>query len=276
MKRSDAKKSLCRSRSGLLTGVCSGIADYFDVDAVVVRVAAILLTACSCGLMVVPYVVLAVVLPAPPKRAGVVDVDPISAESDRKQFFSDTCPSGVDISQDSSRAKASFPRPIDTHGAFVVLMLLILLCILFLITCSMLTPYVPGEGGSILGFAPGLLVALGIVVLVSAPKGLHLTTRVFLLVFCCEACVALLPFTLNLCPPEALASMSELSLFLWFVSAVCCMAVLVFGRGDLLGLVIIFTGFAMVVTASDIGVISWLDAASSYSQHKLTAPQFRQ
>lgn len=265
MVRAKEHKPLLRSK-GIIAGVCAGIAKYFDVDAIVVRVGLILLTLCTCGFMVVPYVLLAMVLPAETDTPAPIAVDPLTFESDRYR----------QVAGEPGCEEPKKTTSIDKRYTFVAIMLLILLTVGLLALCSALMPYVPGKTVSLGGFAPLILAAVGIIVLVCGSKGMLLTTRVFLLIFCCEAAVALLPFTLGLCPPIALQGVGETSLLLWFAAALSLMACLVFGRGDLLGLVIVFTGFAMASTAFDIGLFQWFDAASSYSHHNLTSPLFRQ
>ena len=44
------EKRLNRSRDALLGGVCAGVAEYFDVDPVVVRILVVVLTVASAGL----------------------------------------------------------------------------------------------------------------------------------------------------------------------------------------------------------------------------------
>jgi len=58
-------KKLTRSNTNkMLCGVCGGIAEYFDVDPTLVRVAYAILSVFSFGLLgVVLYVVLAIIIP---------------------------------------------------------------------------------------------------------------------------------------------------------------------------------------------------------------------
>lgn len=45
-------------------GVCSGIADYFNTDADLVRIYFIIGTIVTCGLLLFAYILLAIVLPS--------------------------------------------------------------------------------------------------------------------------------------------------------------------------------------------------------------------
>lgn len=58
------EKKLTRSCNRMLGGVCGGIAEYFNVDATVVRVAYVLLSVCTAafpGLLV--YLLLYIIMP---------------------------------------------------------------------------------------------------------------------------------------------------------------------------------------------------------------------
>lgn len=62
-------KRLYRSRSRIIGGVCQGLADYFNVDVVLVRIIALFALFClSAGLWV--YLVLWIVVPLEPVDAG--------------------------------------------------------------------------------------------------------------------------------------------------------------------------------------------------------------
>lgn len=60
------EKKLYRSRDGkLICGVCAGIAEYFNIDPTVVRVA-FALFACMGGSGILAYLVAAVIIPPKP------------------------------------------------------------------------------------------------------------------------------------------------------------------------------------------------------------------
>lgn len=59
-----SSKKLTKSYNKMLAGVCGGIADYFAVDATVVRVAYVLLSVCTAafpGMLV--YLLLCIIMP---------------------------------------------------------------------------------------------------------------------------------------------------------------------------------------------------------------------
>ena len=72
---------LCRSRDAYVAGVCAGIAERLDFDAIVIRILAILLTLVTFGLAAIAYVVLWVRLPVEPEPATPYDITPERAES---------------------------------------------------------------------------------------------------------------------------------------------------------------------------------------------------
>ena len=75
------EKRLYRSRDALVAGVCAGVADYFNVDPVVIRILTVVLTLASGGLLAIAYLALWVVLPKEPLRAPL-DVEPQQVHSE--------------------------------------------------------------------------------------------------------------------------------------------------------------------------------------------------
>lgn len=57
------RRRLYRSKDAVISGVCAGIAEYFDIDPVIARILAVLLTVCSFGIAALVYAVLWLVLP---------------------------------------------------------------------------------------------------------------------------------------------------------------------------------------------------------------------
>ena len=76
-----ADRQLYRSRNALVGGVCAGIAERIDADAIVVRIFAVLLALVTLGLSIVVYVVLWVRLPLEPEGPEPLEVMPEYAES---------------------------------------------------------------------------------------------------------------------------------------------------------------------------------------------------
>jgi phage shock protein C len=57
-------KKLMRSRNKMIAGVCAGIAEYFDVDPTIIRVAYVLLSIISAGFPgILVYIILMLIMP---------------------------------------------------------------------------------------------------------------------------------------------------------------------------------------------------------------------
>lgn len=57
-------KKLYRSKeSRMVCGVCGGIAEYFNIDPTLIRLAWIILTCMNCGTGIVAYIIAAIVIP---------------------------------------------------------------------------------------------------------------------------------------------------------------------------------------------------------------------
>jgi phage shock protein C len=64
-------KRLVRSRDKMIAGVCGGIAEYFGLDATVVRVAYVLVSILSAAFPgILAYIILMFVMPAPDAPAA--------------------------------------------------------------------------------------------------------------------------------------------------------------------------------------------------------------
>lgn len=73
------EKHLFRSRDSYVGGVCAGIAEYYGLDALVVRILAIILCLVTLGLAAIVYLVMWVYVPLEPEKSRPVDVLPESA-----------------------------------------------------------------------------------------------------------------------------------------------------------------------------------------------------
>ena len=92
-----SEKRLLRSRKALIGGVCAGVADYFNVDPVIVRIIMVVFTLASGGLLGIAYILLWIVLPLEPKEEAPLDVHPQSVHSETYGTFEfgDTPPSFI-------------------------------------------------------------------------------------------------------------------------------------------------------------------------------------
>lgn len=77
------ERKLTRAADAHLGGVCAGIARYFGIDPIVVRIIMVAGTLLSGGLLAVAYLALVVVLPKSSACGNVFDVRPESASSDK-------------------------------------------------------------------------------------------------------------------------------------------------------------------------------------------------
>ena len=70
-----AEKKLMRSSNKVLAGVCGGIAEYFDVDATLLRVIYVILSLFGAGFSgLLLYLILMLIMPAAPAQNNVEDV----------------------------------------------------------------------------------------------------------------------------------------------------------------------------------------------------------
>ena len=86
----ETKKKLCRVNDGkVLLGVCTGFAEYFDVDVSLVRIVFLLLIFAGVGSPVLIYLILGIVLPVKEieiKRAETVEQDDYSYNKDDYKY----------------------------------------------------------------------------------------------------------------------------------------------------------------------------------------------
>ena len=128
------EKRLYRSRSdAYVGGVCAGIAEYFDLDPIVVRILAVLLTGLTLGVAGAVYIALWVRMPREPEVRAPYDITPESAES---SAFG--C---VDCAAMLAKAEA---EPKSTLPLVARLAVAAGLMLLFLAVAINISPLVPG------------------------------------------------------------------------------------------------------------------------------------
>ena len=81
MAQEHAHRQWHRSQDAYLAGVCAGIAECYDMDAISVRILFILLTLVTCGFALLVYVAFGFLLPRAADSAPLYDVMPEQAES---------------------------------------------------------------------------------------------------------------------------------------------------------------------------------------------------
>lgn len=147
----------------------------------------------------------------------------------------------------------------------VVLALVTLTTLFFVFLANYWVSRIPGV--SFWGFWPVLLIVAGTTLLVCFADKAPLRLRLCGLVVCIELCIALLPFSLGICPPHSLGRLTDLSALIWLSVAACLIIACAFDRIDFLALGVGLIAVALVVSYLDIGVFDRLVAFSSYSHH---------
>ncbi len=79
----EGEKRLCRSREAIIAGVCAGIAEHFDTDALTARILAVVCAFVSAGVAIIAYLILWLLLPKEPETYAPLDVEPQDTHSDR-------------------------------------------------------------------------------------------------------------------------------------------------------------------------------------------------
>ena len=64
------ERKLTRSANKMVGGVCAGLAEYFDVDVTLVRVAYVFLTIFTCFAGVICYIIMAIIIPNASSNSG--------------------------------------------------------------------------------------------------------------------------------------------------------------------------------------------------------------
>lgn len=298
-------RSLFRGDDRVIAGVCSGIAQRLEVDSVVVRVTAVVLFVCTAGLVTIPYVVLAVLMPASPDADDLVDVDPLSVASDRYQEVVEakkTAPQGS-LEQYGVQADAGHVPPRPPQGkdvravpqaayiayrhtsdrepygfsrgrrAVLVATVAAAAAVLFLSSINSFILRHPEQ--ELINFWPVAFIVVGITFLVCFYDCVSFAIRVSVMLFCLELCGAFLPFALGICPPWSLERIGAVPVLFAIVGCASLLWGFVCKRSE--GLVvaaIVFIG-TLVFAMIDMGLFERSLAAASYSTHNITSPLFR-
>ena len=154
------KHELYRAEDGLVGGVCAGMADSFDVDVIVPRILAVLITLVTFGIGAIIYVVLWARLP---ERSLQSASDPYDVQPGL---------SNID-EQGSAAARRGFPsfaRPSDgernsTVSLVVRVAVAVCLAVVFLIIAAMVPPFIPGTQAWQLWPVAFLLVGVFLVII---------------------------------------------------------------------------------------------------------------
>ncbi len=296
------ERKLYRGDDKVFAGVCSGIAERLDADAILVRVTLVVLACCTFGLAVIPYVALAAFLPSRDEASAPVEVnvDEASVRSDRYQRV--VRAGQHPVAQQRAygvRADAGHIPPAPPTGEAapnrnactysmgviefdqervarrlpIVVALVVLITALFVLFVNYGVAFIPGV--SVVGFWPVLFVVVGTTLLVCFADKLSLRARLCGLIACIEACLAVLPFSLGICPLQSLGRIGDATAVLWLVVAACVAIGLIFDRFDFFALGIGLAALALTVSYFDMGIIDRIATFSAYAHHNMTLPLFR-
>lgn len=128
-------KRVCRSHDACVGGVCAGLAERFDLDPIVTRILAILITVMTFGLGGIAYLVLWARLPREDEQAMLYEVTPESAESNT--YGCVDCVTG-------RAAREARKTNVDGISMLARLAVAVALVLLFVLVATNLSPLMPG------------------------------------------------------------------------------------------------------------------------------------
>jgi len=159
------KHELYRLEDGVIGGVCAGMADSFDVDIIVPRILAVLITLSTFGIGAIGYLILWVKLP---ERSLQSVSDPYEIQPDY-----------ADVDEQGSAAmRGGFPLFARSSGdgrnstvsLVVRVAVAVCLAVLFLIVAAMVPPFIPGTQAWQLWPVAFLVVGVFLVIVPIHPK----------------------------------------------------------------------------------------------------------
>ncbi|MBQ9042279.1 MAG: PspC domain-containing protein [Eggerthellaceae bacterium] len=129
------EKRACRSHDACVGGVCAGLAKRFDLDPIVTRILAILITVMTFGLGGIVYLILWARLPREANQGMPFEITPESAESSALGCID--CATGRAVKD---------VRKTNVDGASMLarLAVAVALLLLFLLIATNLSPFMPG------------------------------------------------------------------------------------------------------------------------------------
>lgn len=214
--------------NGFLGGVCAGIAERLNIDVLLARTTAIVLSAITFGIAVAIYLILWVVLPTKPFRKGVIEVKPRNAHSERYDTIIAAREAASAAGQENGPGKARAGKQQPSEGTEGIaqgaaeyrfsLILLALFC--FLITFAIAALVNFQESMNFMEFIPLYLIPLGIFFITSPGSSRPFAARICTMILCFEMCSLLLPFTIGICNFESIERLTSLSILLWFIAIV--------------------------------------------------------
>lgn len=278
MVKERAVKTLYRDpQSGVLGGVCTGIAESLDVDVLLVRVATIVACVMTFGLAIVLYLVFWTILPVKVSLGPFVEVEPsrvrselygkvVNVRPDKAQ------PGKAEVKVFEQRSFPSVGRRKEPKSRESYHFSLLLLGIFFaLVTVVIFCAITTSPDTDLATFAPLYFIPLGIFLVTIPSTTRPIAVRICAMVLCFEACFVCLPFTLGLCNYESFAALGEVGFLLWFISFIALFAAVVFQNTGCCVFAVALIFVAALVTFQNFGVIGPVVPFSFESLKSFTA-----
>ena len=80
-------RRLERSNDAMIAGICAGLAEYFDIDVVIVRILAVALGLASFGVTIFAYILLWLIIPKRPTKVAPIDVTVDQASASQGGYY---------------------------------------------------------------------------------------------------------------------------------------------------------------------------------------------
>lgn len=255
--------------NGLLGGICAGIAERLNIDVLLARTTAIVLSLLTFGVAVAIYLIMWVIIPSRSRRSGVIDVRPRNASSERydkviaaKAAAKRESAGGALYDQRSSsgstesvtrKTRTISTAPQRSSDYRFSLILLALFC--FLITLAIAALINANDAVAFTEFLPLYLVPIGIFFVAAPGVKRSFVARICAMILCFEFCAVLLPFSIGICNLESFEIISSSSYLLWAIALVFFIVGLALDSNISLILAIVLVFFATGSTFFDLGFL---------------------
>lgn len=247
-------------KHAIFGGVCAGIAEVLDVDALLARVTAFVAFVMTFGLAALLYLMLWALLPVKKvTESGIVEVEPRHVRSERYSKVV-TVRSGHArfekpvlkvAEQERSRSRRSDKPKKDLGPYRFALFLFFSSILLVTLVVSFAASLSPDAG--FVAYAPLYFIPLSIF-LMALPHPTHaVIIRVCIMILCLEACMTFFPFTLGPLDPESLGFLEPAAFVTWTIALIFLVAALVFDSATCYLFAVVTIFMAMIVSFYDLG-----------------------
>ena len=245
----------------VLGGVCAGIAESLDVDALLVRVSAIVAFIMTLGLITALYLVFWTILPVKVAKGTFIEVEPSRVQSERYgkvvNVRSDRVQPGkaeVEVIESEQRTARSFRKEKRDLAAYrFSLMILCVFCILITLVVVAAMAYAPGT--TFASFLPLYLIPAGLFLMTMPDQKRPLIVRICMMILCFEFCFVLMPFALGLCTFEDLTLLQGPAFLLWLIALILLFAAIIFENASCYVLTVLLILAAAVIGFHDLGLL---------------------